>query len=133
MMHICQRRVAPELFAEGVTDRAIVLSGGHVKSFIQLMQQAVLNAVVDEAEVVQLSNLEEAKRAMRDDYMILLRRDQIRLLRVLRDDPDKDLVNITPEKQALLSNGSLLEYADDRGPWADVNPVVLELLDRDWA
>ena len=133
MVRICQRRVAPELFAEGVTDRAIALSGGHVKSFIQLMQQAVLNAVVDEAEIVQLSNLKEAQRAMRDDYIVLLRREQIRLLRLLRDDPDKDLVDITPEKQALLSNGSLLEYADERGPWADVNPVVLELLDRDWA
>lgn len=132
MVHIWQRRVMPELFAEGVTEEAVALSGGHVKSLIQLMQQAVLNAVVDEAGIVQLSHLMQAQRAMRDDYIVLLRREQIRLLRTLRDDSDKDLVDTTPEKQALLSNGSLLEYADERGPWADVNPVVLELLDRDW-
>ena len=62
----------------------------------------------------------------------ILKRDQIELLCQLRDDPDKDLVDTTQAKQDLLFNGSLLEYGNTVGPWADINPIVLALLERDW-
>ncbi len=64
--------------------------------------------------------------------MVSLKKEQIELLRALYADPDKDLVDTNEEKQKLLFNGSLLEYANTRGPWAAVNPVVVELLEREW-
>lgn len=130
MRQILLRRVAPELFAGDVIAQAIAVSGGHAKTLIQVMRLAVANAVVDGETQVQVQHLRRARQKLRDDYVVLLKRDQIDLLRRLRDDANKDLLDTTDAKQALLFNGSLLEYADSRGPWAGVNPVVLELLER---
>lgn len=102
-----------------------------MKTLVQLAQQAILHAVVARANVVQPEHLAQAQQRLRDDYMVLLRSEQLVLLRQLRDDNDKDLTNVTSEKQELLFNGSLLEYGNTVGPWADVNPIVVELLDRE--
>jgi hypothetical protein len=131
MNDILIRRVAPQLFADDALEALIRLSGGHVKSFMQMGQQAVLNAVVNRAELVQREHVEEAQRRTRDDYGVMLKKNQVALLRQLRDDPDKDLDDTTPEKLELLFNGSLLEYRNTRGYWADVNPPILELLSRE--
>jgi hypothetical protein len=130
LWQILQRRVHPDLFAGGVLDAAIDWSGGHVKTLIQLTQQSILQAVVARTETIQPEHLQQAQQRLRDDYMVLLRREQLALLRTLRDDADKDLVDVTPEKQELLFNGSLLEYGNTVGPWADVNPIVAELLEQ---
>ncbi|GIK56168.1 MAG: hypothetical protein HND44_02060 [Chloroflexi bacterium] len=128
MAAILDRRMSPDLWAEGVKEQLIGWSGGHARTAVQLSQQAILNAVVDKAGQVERPHLEEACKALRADYMSLLKREQITLLRALHQDPNKDLDDTTPEKQALLENGSLLEYANTRGYWADVNPLVRELL-----
>lgn len=130
MREILARRAESDLFARGVVNEAIRFSGGHVKTLIQLMQQAVLAAVVDGQAVIGMPHLKKAAAALRDDFAVLLKQAQIELLRQQRDDPRKDLVDITPAKQSLLYNGSLLEYDNTAGPWADVNPVVSELLER---
>lgn len=128
MAAILDRRMSPDLWAEGVKEQLIGWSGGHARTAVQLSQQAILNAVVDKAGRVERPHLEEACKALRADYMSLLKREQLTLLRTLHQDPNKDLDDTTPEKQALLENGSLLEYANTRGYWADVNPLVRELL-----
>lgn len=128
MMAILLRRTAPQLWAAGVLEQLIGWSGGHVKTAVQLSQQAILNAVVDKADVVKQVHLEEARKGMRNDYMSILKREQIALLRALHENEKKDLEDTTPEKQALLENGSLLEYANTRGNWAGVSPLVRELL-----
>lgn len=133
MRQILKRRVAPELFANGLLEQAISLSGGHVQTLIQISQQAVLNALTEGTDVVQPDHLEAAWRGLRNNYMVALKQAQIELLRRLRDDPDKDLLDTTDAKQELLFSGTLLEYADERGAWADVNPIVVELLERHWS
>ena len=127
---ILLRRADPGLFARNVLDALVKWSGGHVKTLIQLGQQAVLNAIVEDAGAVRFTHLEEARRTLRDDYMVILKREQISLLRQLHDDPNKDLDDTTPGVLELLFNGSLLEYANTNGPWADVAPIVTELLQR---
>lgn len=128
---IILRRAEPNLFEEGVLEKLINISGGHVKLIIQLIQQAILNAIVDGETAVKLPHLMAAQNNLRDDYSVLLRREQLELLAQLHQDSDKDLIDTTEAKQGLLFNGSLLEYANTRGPWADVTPVVVELLERD--
>ena len=78
-----------------------------------------------------MAHLQTAASRLRDDYIRLLRRDQIELLRRHCRNPNKDLTDNTDHKQALLYNGSLLEYGNTRGPWGDVNPIVAEILERD--
>ncbi|MCC6605002.1 MAG: hypothetical protein IT327_17475 [Anaerolineae bacterium] len=131
LQDILVRRVTPQLFSNDAVKALINLSGGHLKSFMQLSQQAVLNAVVEKVDQVQLNHVEEARRRARDDYMVILKKEQIALLRQLKDDPNKDLDDTTPEKLELLFNDSLREYRNTRGYWANVNPLVLELLSRE--
>lgn len=133
MRQILVRRAATPLFEPGVIDQIVALSGGHVKSLIQLAQQAVLRAIVARRQTVSLDQVKQTAAALRDDYASLLSVEQIQLLRQQCDDTDKDLLGVTPEVQALLFNGSLLEYRNTRGPWGDANPMVVDLLKRDWA
>lgn len=132
MWEVLLKRLEDQLFAAGVLDSMVTLSGGHVKTVIQLGRQAVLNAVVDGAAQVQADHLEAARAGLRDDYMVLLKKEQIELLRQLHEDEDKDLLDTTQAKQELLFNGSLLEFGNTRGPWADVHPIIEELLERKW-
>ena len=58
MWNILLRRIDATLFEPGVLDKILRLSGGHVKTLIQLSsQQSVLQAVVDGNEVVQERHL----------------------------------------------------------------------------
>lgn len=134
MWLILLKRLEPALFADGVLRNVIKWSGGHVKTLIQMVRYAILEAVVDGNDLVVETHLDKARRLLRDDYMVLLKKEQIELLCQLRNDPDKSLVNVTPEKQSLLQNLSLLEYNynNSNGPWVGINPVVQELLEREW-
>lgn len=130
MQEILNRRVDPSLFAPSVQEQLISWSGGHVKTLIQIGQQAIINAIVSDAAQVEVEHVEQARKALRNDYMAALKPAQIALLQNVRIDPDKDLDDTTPEIQALLLNSSLLEYENSRGYWANVRPLVVELLDR---
>ncbi len=131
MWNILLRRVEPELFAAGVLDQAITWSGGHVKLLVQLVQQSILKSVVARKDIVQLEHMTAAQHRLRDDYIVMLKQEQIDLLRQLYESAKKDLVDVTPAKRELLENISLLEYGNTVGPWADVNPIVITLLERE--
>lgn len=129
---ILLRRVEPTLFSEAALDDLLRWSGGHVKTLIQLAQQSIVKTLAQNGTQVQIEHVAEARRKPRDEYMVMLKREQVDLLREIAEDSDKDLVDTTAAKQELLFNGSLLEYGNTLGPWADVNPIVQELLKRDW-
>lgn len=127
---ILHKRLIPELFAKGVMDQLIHISGGHVKTLIDLGHKAIIQAVVDSDSIIQKKHLQQAIRETRDDYIAFLRQEQLDLLLACHKSEDKGLDDISPDKQALLFNGSLLEYSNTIGPWADINPIVVELLER---
>jgi hypothetical protein len=129
LAEIVMRRVDPKLYQEGILDEAVVSSGGHVKTLLQLLQQATLEAVVDQSDRVGSDHLQRAVRRLRDAFMVMLRKDDYVALRQVRVDSAKDLIDAEGERKRLLYNGSLLEYGNTRGPWTDVNPIVTQLLD----
>lgn len=129
LTELVSRRVIDSLFDENVLITAVEYSGGHVKTLLQLLQQATLLAIVAKAEIIGADHLQQAARRLRDTYMVMLRRDDHDILRGVRQDRDKDLTEAGGEKERLLYNGSLLEYRNTRGPWIDVNPIVGQLLD----
>lgn len=129
LTEIVTRRVDPSLFQENILPEAVLWSGGHVKTLLQLLQQATLEAVVANRQQVGSEHLQRAVRRLRDNYMVMLRKNDYVALRQVRDDSAKDLTDAEGEKKDLLYNGSLLEYGNTRGPWIGINPIVSELLD----
>lgn len=129
LREIVTRRVAPACFTDNILDEAIILSGGHVTTLLQLLQQATLEAIVDQSETAGSEHLRRAVRRLRDAFMVMLRKDDYDALRQIRADSVKDLIDAEGERKRLLYNGSLLEYRNTRGPWTDVNPIVEQLLD----
>lgn len=127
---ILSRRIKDNLFEPGAKDLAIKLSGGHVKTLIQLTQQSVLSAIVDKSLTVSQNHLISVAAKLRDDYIPILSKKDLKALRDIRKDEDKDLYEVEENKLSLLSNGSLLEYGNTKGPWADVNPIVEEIINR---
>lgn len=130
MRQVLHKRVNPALYEIDVLQNAIKLSGGNVNNLIRLCQRATLEAIVSKRGQVSLEHLELARKRFRDDYVVMLRRKQIDMLREIDQGHNKDLTDLTDEMQQLLANGSLLEYKNTIGPWAGVNPIITELLDR---
>ncbi|MBN1900770.1 hypothetical protein JW926_05520, partial [Candidatus Sumerlaeota bacterium] len=127
---ILSRRIRDNLFDPGAKDLAIKLSGGHVKTLIQLTQRAVLSAIVDKNPTISQKHILSVASGLRDDYIPILSSKDLKILRDIRNDKDKDLSEVEENKLNLLSNGSLLEYGNTKGPWADVNPIVEEIIER---
>jgi hypothetical protein len=118
------------LFETGVVDELVRLSGGHVQTLLQLARQSVLHTVVAGLDRVQQTQVRQSADEVRNDYIALLKRDQSERLRQWLHDADKTLTDVTSETEDLLYNGSLLEYANTHGPWADINPIVAALLEQ---
>lgn len=130
MRQIITKRAAEHLFAAGVIEEAVQFSGGHVKTLVQILRLAIREAVVTGVEQIESLHLQRAMTEERDDYIALLKKDQAARLRQWQEDPEKIMTDVTPETEDLLYNGSLLEYANTLGPWADVNPIVAQILDQ---
>lgn len=129
LAEIILRRVTKRLFQPDTLETAVLFSGGHVKTLIQLLRFATLEAVVNGDARVGKEHLQVAMRRLRSDYMQMLKPEDHDVLRTVRADPVKDLSGAEGPYQELLYNGSLLEYANTRGPWVNVIPIVSELLD----
>jgi tRNA A37 threonylcarbamoyladenosine biosynthesis protein TsaE len=126
---IIKRRVNDDLLEKDALEAALASSGGHVKTLIQMLRLATLEAIVSRSRVVSVDHLETGIRELRDSYMKMLSREDREVLSRVRDDPVKDLAGAEGDFQRLLYNGSLLEYGNTRGPWINVNPIVGQLLE----
>jgi hypothetical protein len=126
---IITHRADQRLFSDGVVEQAVQLCGGHVKTLIQSMRLAIRQAVVENERIIQKKHLDQAIAEVRDDYIALLKKDQVARLREWQKNASKILTDVTPETEDLLYNGSLLEYSNTLGPWAAVNPIVAEILE----
>ena len=130
MRKILLNRISPQLIEPEAIERIIQLCGGHIKSMIQLAQRATLKTIVSNRAMIGMEQVNAAAAALRDDYASLLTDEQLDLLRQQHADRAKRLEGVSPARQELLYNGSLYEYKNTVGPWGDVNPIVLELLER---
>jgi hypothetical protein len=130
MRDILLRRTQEGLFEPGVIDRLIELSGGHVKTLIQLAKLSVLEALTKKCATVAADHVVDPEIRLRNDFRSLLSRDDLEVLRHFRDDPRKDIEDVDKQKQDLLFSGALLEYCNGTGLWGGVNPLVLDLLER---
>lgn len=106
--------------------QCIVLSGGLIRTFLQLLQKAALYAATrgraapDEADVA---------RAARDQTSFLLRLLKEGDVQWLRQAHGTSGVEIEIDRRVrFLANGLLLEYATDAGPVVHVAPLLADAI-----
>ncbi len=119
------RRMARELADPEAIDEVIVRTGGLLAQLIDVMNRAVLLALVDEAERVEVRHVREALKEVASRYYALLRESDYQTL----DDLATSGLRSHVERPELLHNLSVLEYPDDPSHFA-IHPLVVPLLER---
>ena len=116
-----------EVFENKATlDRLCIMSGGHVRQLIQLMQEAINN--IDSLPITAKA-AQRSIGVLKNTYTIAIQEDQWSILREVAQ--SKAMPN-GDRYQVLLLSRCLLEYVtlDEQGEikiWHDVHPVVKEI------
>lgn len=106
--------------------RAIVASGGLVRTYLQLLQTAALHAILRGANV---PGVEDVRRAEADQTAFLLRllkEGDAEALRAAHGTPGLEVE--TTRKIRFLANALLLEYATPQGAVLHVTPLLIDAL-----
>lgn len=120
--------LATEVFVDGATlDRLCLMSGGHVRQLMQLIQGAVNN--IDTLPITQKA-VQRSITKLRDVYRRTVEESQWRILAEVA----KDQNNLKNDNKyrSLLFNRCILEYQyldsnEDLISWCDVHPLIKEL------
>ncbi|MDJ1176093.1 P-loop NTPase fold protein [Roseofilum capinflatum] len=119
----------PEVFeSEQIFRQLCLMSGGYVRDFIQLMQEAIKKT---DTLPIQARAVQRATDNLRDVYRRAVEANQWEILREVHQ--SKDIEN-DPIERSLLFNRCLLEYRyfDEKGDkqtWYDVHPVLWKELE----
>ena len=114
------------MFAPDTLELLAEKSGGLIRSLISLTNEACLQALLKGRTQVRLEDVQVAVKEDLANSLRILRKDQLDLLREIRQ--QKSIDNTEPYQQ-LLYNLSVLEYRnDDPTPWYDVHPVLWDNL-----
>ncbi len=125
LRQLVARRMTRELADPEAIDEAIVRTGGLLAQLIDVMNRAVLLALVDEAERVEVRHVREALKEVASRYNALLRESDYLAL----DDLAASGLRSHVERPELLHNLSVLEYPNDPSHFA-IHPLVVPLLER---
>lgn len=131
---IVLKRADRSLFEDGCINDAIIKSGGSIRSMLQLLRSASINAGLrynsehcdDDCQIVTKGDFDKAyrehknsmKRAITQKYMSLLR--EVYKTKNTVTETEDDLV------MDMFKTFSIIEYNCDR--WCDLNPAVLDYL-----
>lgn len=120
------KRAEEHLFTIDAIKEAIRLSGGLMIELIGLIQDATLEAMVNEKEKIDVVDIHKSATKRRNDFQRLLSSEQYNVLKRINEDKEKKAIN---EEAFLrcLHNLSLLEYQNG-DVWVDVHPIVKPLL-----
>lgn len=130
LVEILGKRLAlAQVFAGGLAERCAFLSGGHVRTLIQLAQEAILVALSRSHSLVEHDDVETAAQSLRNDFGLGLNASLRGRLWQRRQADNKSLEGPDEDLQKLLHNNSLLEYSNSDF-WVDVMPLVEPLLKR---
>lgn len=118
------RRADESLFAPGSLEKASELSGGLLSDYVRMLQNAFLQALVDQVPQATAKMVESAASEIRNDYLRLLGEPHYKVLNAALE--QHRVVNETAVQES-FQNRSLLEYKNDVD-WCDVHPIVKPLL-----
>ncbi len=124
MMELVYRRVAPELFEDGVVEEMAKASGGVVRHLIKMVQDACLYCATFGHEVITHDVLEWVINEFKRDFSRrLTRSDYVRLKRIHLTKDCEDSEQVWEYLQSLC----VLEYVNG-DYWYDVHPIVQRLI-----
>lgn len=133
-----EKRVDPNLFANGQIDRLVVASGGNLRDLFALVNYAADTAILREAQLIEETDTTEAILNLRSDYERRLGESPNDKYEVSYDDKAERLLKIysnNPTAQmmdkvmySLLRSRAIQEFNGQR--WFGVHPLVVDILKK---
>ena len=113
------------LIEPSALEQAVTYSGGVFRELARIIRTAIGRARRRNAERVELVDIEWAATEIRNEYRRILDREDLKLLKRVRDNKN---LEYSERLRPLLQLLALLEYRDEEN-WCDVHPVLRKLLD----
>jgi hypothetical protein len=107
-------------------EQAITYSGGVFRELARVIRTSIGRARRRKAERIELLDVEWAATEIRNEYRRILDREDIKLLKRVKDNKT---LEYSERLRPLLQLLALLEYRDEEN-WCDVHPVLRKLLDE---
>ncbi len=124
------KRANPELFDEGVIEKAILMSGGAIRILFDIISNSALKAYIAGLNIINNEVLDIVIDEMSNDYSFRLSDDKLKYLKNIINSTDVNTRRITEDLELnsqLFDNLVLLEYNGVR--WFDVNPLVKKYIE----
>ncbi len=127
---IVARRMDLSLIDESALKEAI-LSTGKIREFIILLRSSIAIALANGNGKITKNDVIEAIEKLRRNFDREL--DRVHIKRLIEIHETKDARSANPDDQItreLLFSLSAVEYEDEKGRWADVNPLLHPLIEQ---
>jgi hypothetical protein len=121
---IIYRRIHPDLFAEGVVDAAIEMTGGILRELLRVIRGCCVYCEEYGLDKITFEVLDYQKNKLKSEYYRILEHDDYKWLRRVEKTKSRADVNMRH-----LESLCVLYYSDSKG-WFDVHPIVKELLEE---
>lgn len=118
-------RMDLELIDMCALEQAVTYSGGVFRELARLTRTAIGRARRRKAERVEMEDIEWAATEIRNEYRRILDKEDIKLLKKVRDN---NQLEYSERLRPLLQLLALLEYRDEEN-WCDIHPVLRKMLD----
>jgi len=118
-------RMEDELISNEGLELAIVYSGGVFRELARILRTAIGRTRRSGVEKIGVDEVEGAANEIRIEYRRILDKEDIKLLKRIRNNKQ---LEYSERLRPLLQLLALLEYRDDDN-WCDVHPVLRKLLD----
>lgn len=123
MRQMVAARMDRNLIANDALDHVVEMSGGIVRDLTRMIQMAALEAMLDDREQIELSDVTRASSELRNEFRRMLTQEDLDALRQLGNGEE-----VPPERKApLLFISAAVEYQNAK-TWEAVHPVVKQLL-----
>jgi hypothetical protein len=113
------------LIVPDALEQAITYSGGVFRELARILRTAIGRTRRRKAAQVELVDIEWAATEIRNEYRRILDREDLKLLKRIRDSRN---LEYSERLRPLLQLLALLEYRDEEN-WCDIHPVLRKLLD----
>lgn len=127
LKNVILKRIEEGIITKKALDKIIQLSGGLMVELIRLIHGAANYALSEKKTNIDIESVGKMANEIRNDYRALLQPKHYEILKQIKKDKEKRIVNEDIVRE-LLHNLSLLEYHNDE-TWGDVHPIVKPLLE----
>lgn len=118
-------RMDLELIEMCALEQAVTYSGGVFRELARIIRTSIGRARRRKADRIEMEDVEWAATEIRNEYRRILDREDIKLLKKVRDN---NHLEYSERLRPLLQLLALLEYRDEEN-WCDVHPVLRKMLD----